>query len=137
MRKYFFLLPLIVIGVCMLSGCSVTFPESGYTIAGEKEGGEIIVHTGLNTYKFYNFTVKDSLLTGLSQVYKKSDSPIAPLEIDNRYPPVNRTIGLRDILRIDAPESRLEPVVDVFLYGIVPLTAILILLVPIAIHGMP
>jgi hypothetical protein len=137
MKKHFSLLLVIAAGLFVMTGCSVTFPESGYTISGAKEGGEIIVHTGLNTYKFYSFTIHDSLLTGLSQVYKKNDSPIAPLVVDNRYPPVNRTIGLRDVLRIDAPETRLEPVIDVFFYGIVPLTAILILLVPIAIHGKP
>jgi len=137
MKKRICFLFVIAIGACMMTGCSVTFPESGFAISGEKTGGEVIVHTGLNTYKFYSFTIHDSLLTGLSQVYKKNDSPMAPLVVDNRYPPVNRTIGLRDILRVDAPESRLEPVMDVFLYGVVPLTAFLILLVPIAIHSTP
>ncbi|HET7153002.1 MAG TPA: hypothetical protein VFJ29_04490 [Candidatus Kapabacteria bacterium] len=137
MKKQIYFLCMLALAACLMTGCSVTFPESGFAISGEKAGGEIIVHTGLNTYKFYSFTIHDSLLTGLSQVFKKTESPIAPLEIDSRYPPVNRTIGLRDILRVDAPEHRIEPIVDTFLYGVVPITAILILLVPIAIHGKP
>jgi len=125
-----------LVSALAVCGCSISRPITGEQILTHPEGTNIVIHTELHSYRFYTYTMHESMLTGLSQTYKPH-APGEPTELDSRYPPLYRNIELRDVLRTEAIETRFEPIESAILYGAIPCAAIIGVLVPIITHGTP
>ncbi len=120
----------------MLVSCSVTLPRNSTSLQRQRFPA-LVVYTNVNIYRFMTYEIRDSLIRGLSQVYKRGVETLSKGALEDNYPPITRTLALRDVLRIDAEDSYLEPAIDFTAWLLIPAGLALAILGPIIVGGVP
>lgn len=119
-----------------LSSCSVTLPRNATTLQRQRFTA-LVVYTNMNIYRFTSYEIRDSLLRGVSQVYKRGTETLSKGPLEDNFPPITRVLGLKDILRIDAEDTYAEPAFDLGAYLLIPAGLALLILGPIIVGGVP
>ncbi len=130
------ILPAIAALALCASGCTVSLPRNAAGLANTNYRA-LVVYTNLNIYRFTNYRIREGIISGQSQLYKKGSEILAHGALDESLPPIQRVLGLKDVLRIDAEDDYFEPGFDLALYLAVPTAVALAILLPIVVNGRP
>ena len=126
----------VIVASGMLSSCAITLPRNPTSLL-RKHYSALTVYTTVNIYKFSTYDIRDSLLRGLSQYYTRGLETLSKGPLNENFPPITRTLGLHNVLRIDAEDTYSEPGWDSALWLIIPAIVVVGVLGPIITGGVP